>query len=169
MSLLDAIATIIMATASIFGIVKGVYWVASKVGQQNREIPTVEEEKRVQGEESMSREGEDDSLPTVQMRSVRPPSPWDTGVLIDAQGRRVKPDRLSHRFKDMVRGAKLENRERLKLHSLRHSCGAWLASQGVSERIIQEILGHSSIQTTQIYSHIASHAMEDAMERAFGE
>lgn len=92
----------------------------------------------------------------------------DQPVLIDGRGKHVLPDRLTHRFKDMVRGAKLQNRERLSFHSLRHSCGAWLASQGVSARIIQEILGHASTQTTQIYSHIASNAMEEAMEKAFG-
>lgn len=88
--------------------------------------------------------------------------------LIDGRGKEVLPDRLTHRFKDMVRGAKLEDRERLRLHSLRHSCGAMLASQGVGERVIGEILGHSSPQSTRIYMHITNRAKEDAMERAFG-
>lgn len=89
-------------------------------------------------------------------------------VILDRDGKRPKPNRLSRYFKDMIRAAKLKNREDLRFHSLRHSCGAWLASQGVSERIIQEILGHASSQTTQIYSHVAGSAVEDAMERTFG-
>jgi integrase len=89
-------------------------------------------------------------------------------VITDRRGLPVKPDRYTRVFKRMVRGAKLRNRERLNFHSLRHSCGAWLASQGVSERIIQEVLGHASTQTTQIYSHVAGSAVEGAMERVFG-
>lgn len=89
-------------------------------------------------------------------------------VLTDRDGKPVKPDRLTRRFKKMVKEAKLKDRDRLKFHSLRHSCGAWLASKGVSERIIQEVLGHASSRTTQIYSHVASSAVEGAMEKAFG-
>ncbi len=90
-------------------------------------------------------------------------------VITDRDGKPVKPGRVTTRFKDMVRGAKLKNRDRLNFHSLRHTCGAWLASKGVSERIIQEILGHaSSSSTTEIYSHITSSAVEGAMEKAFG-
>jgi integrase len=90
-------------------------------------------------------------------------------VITDREEKPVKPDRLTKRFKDMVRGAKLKERERLKFHSLRHSCGAWLASRGVSSRIIQEILGHASSQTTEIYSHLSSSAVEGAMEETFGK
>lgn len=93
---------------------------------------------------------------------------FDGPVFTDRDGKPVKPDRLTKRFKDMVRGADLQDRERLKFHSLRHSCGAWLASKGVSERIIQEILGHASSRTTQIYSHLSSSAVEGAMEETFG-
>jgi integrase len=92
----------------------------------------------------------------------------DDPVILDRRGKPVKPDRLTKRFKDMVRGAKLQNRERLSLHSLRHSCGTWLASNNVSESIIQKVLGHASTQTTQIYIQIANDAVEDAMEQAFG-
>lgn len=90
-------------------------------------------------------------------------------VITDEDGQPIKPDRLTKTFKRMVRGAKLKGRDRLNFHSLRHSCGAWLASKGVSERIIQEILGHASTQTTQKYSHVASSAVEGAMQETFGD
>ena len=93
---------------------------------------------------------------------------FDGFVIVMADGTRPRPNRLTRTFKRMVKGAKLKDRDNLNFHSLRHSCGAWLASQGVSERVIQEILGHASSATTQIYSHVASHAVTDAMERVFG-
>lgn len=90
-------------------------------------------------------------------------------MITDDDKNPVKPDRMTKTFKRMVRGAKLKGRDRLNFHSLRHSCGAWLASKGVSERIIQEVLGHASTQTTQKYSHVASSAVEGAVEETFGK
>lgn len=104
----------------------------------------------------------------VLRRRMKERDEGDGPVIVDRDGKPPKANRLTRRFKDMVREAKLRERERLRFHSLRHTAGAWLASKGVSERVIQEILGHATSRTTQIYSHVAGLAVEDAMERAFG-
>ena len=39
-------------------------------------------------------------------------------------------------------------------HLLRHSCGSYLNNQGVGLKEIAEFLGHSSIETAQIYVHL---------------
>ncbi|MEK7092553.1 MAG: tyrosine-type recombinase/integrase [Patescibacteria group bacterium] len=52
-------------------------------------------------------------------------------------------------------------------HSLRHSYGTYIISQGENLRIAQELLGHRSITSTQIYTHISSPELRSAHKRLF--
>jgi len=92
----------------------------------------------------------------------------DEPVFVDADNKPLKPNRVSKRFKFYVRKAKLQDREELSFHSCRHTTGSWLSMQGVPLRVISEILGHSSTQVTEIYSHLNPDVMERAMEETFG-
>jgi len=53
----------------------------------------------------------------------------------------------------------------VRIHDLRRTTGAMLASSGVSLPIIAETLGHSSTRATEIYARIASEAARAALER----
>jgi integrase len=87
-------------------------------------------------------------------------------VFTDRRGLPIKPNRISTRFSDMAAKAGLP--ERVTFHSLRHTCGAWLSMKGVPMRVIQAILGHSSISVTERYSHLAPDTLDAAMKEAFG-
>lgn len=50
---------------------------------------------------------------------------------------------------------KIGIRKRVSLHMLRHSYDTHLIESGVDIRYIQEILGHKSSKTTEIYTHVS--------------
>jgi integrase len=71
---------------------------------------------------------------------------------------------VSHKFKRYIRAANLSN-QRLRFHSLRHSFATWLVQDGVPLAEIQKLLGHSSVQVTEKYSHLAGSELHSAVNR----
>ena len=79
------------------------------------------------------------------------------------EGTKVSESYLSHKFTDYVRAAGLK--KKLHFHSLRHTFATWLVQDGVSIYEIQKLLGHSSIEMTQIYSHLQSEQLHETVNR----
>lgn len=71
-------------------------------------------------------------------------------------------DYFSKRFKSACKAAAID--KAIHFHSLRHSFASNLAQRGVSLYVIKDLLGHSSISTTEIYAHLNMDSKIEAMK-----
>jgi integrase/recombinase XerD len=63
-------------------------------------------------------------------------------------------------------GNKVGLGERLTPHVLRHSCATHMLDHGADIRVVQELLGHASIATTQVYTKVSTERLRSAYEAA---
>ena len=97
----------------------------------------------------------------IQLRSEYTPS--TQSLLITTRGESVSTQVVRLRIRKAGENAKLDRR--ITPHMLRHSAATHLLMAGLDIRYVQHLLGHQSITTTQIYTHVSDAKLKSAVCR----
>lgn len=107
----------------------------------------------------------------VQEREREAAAWWhDSGLVFTTKkGTMIEPRNLNRFLDEAIARAGLR---RIRFHDLRHTCASLLLAQGVSPRVVMEVLGHSQMSmTTDLYGHVMPSSLRsaaDALDGVFG-
>lgn len=98
-------------------------------------------------------------------------NPWrgekEEALFVSQKGKRLSIRSIqlisTETFERFQQEAPVHQRQSYSSHKLRHSFATMMLRRGADLRTVQELLGHASIQTTTVYTHVTSREKEEAM------
>ena len=90
--------------------------------------------------------------------------PEERALFVGARGRRISPSTVNVRLKALARRQGMAMP--VNPHMLRHSFATHVLQSSQDLRAVQEMLGHSSISTTQVYTHLDFQALAKVYDAA---
>ncbi len=97
-------------------------------------------------------------------RSVLVKNNSEPALFLNSKGRRLTRQGFWFVLKKHAQRAGIE--KEITPHTLRHSFATHLLENGADLRVVQEMLGHADISTTQIYTHLNKKHLRDIYDRA---
>ena len=85
-------------------------------------------------------------------------------VFINQRGKGITPRGVQYRLKEALSNSGLHMH--VHPHMFRHSFATHLLDNGADLRLVQELLGHSSLSTTQIYTHVSTERLKNIYDQA---
>ncbi len=102
-------------------------------------------------------------LKEVRLRLAKDPK--ENALFLNNRGERLSRQGIFFLVKKYARKAGIE--KKVTPHTLRHTLATHLLENGADLRSVQEMLGHSDISTTQIYTHVSRKWIKEEYYRAF--
>lgn len=84
-------------------------------------------------------------------------------LFINRFGNRLHDEGIENVLKEQVK--KISLKHKISIHTLRHTFATHLLNSGADIKTVQELLGHSSLATTEIYTHITSERIRDVYNK----
>lgn len=86
-------------------------------------------------------------------------------LFLSEQKQRISRRTVQYIVKEELKLAGIEKADKYSVHKLRHTAATLMYKYGnVDIRALQELLGHESISTTQIYTHVDNEQIRNAVE-----
>lgn len=87
----------------------------------------------------------------------------DSPLFLNSAGRRLRAATFRKRLRALPKRLGIEHH--LTPHRFRHSAATLLIEEGIDIRMVQALLGHANLKTTEIYARASNHALTRALER----
>ena len=89
---------------------------------------------------------------------------WEKAIYLNLHGKRLTRQGFWKILKEYAKRGGIP--KEITPHVLRHSFATHLLENGADLRVVQELLGHADVTTTQIYTHLSQRKLREVYERA---
>ena len=100
----------------------------------------------------------------LKRRETLHPGEGERGLFLNKFGARISARSIRRLLDKYIKKASLS--QKISPHTLRHSFATHLLDAGADLRSVQELLGHASLSTTQIYTHLTTERLKRVYDKA---